>query len=160
MQLSKKSSKKVLTTPNKRKAKNKILRLTFLVPISQNPSQSATCVQQLSEMLFLRKWATTLLKSITLETGVNSLVFSWLLIKSGALKKPSTPTQSMNCWNFTFASMPKSKQTRLSMMKDVSGLKNWKMAIQKQLNFGNGSVMKVWLSSTVSTNCWTLNLTA
>ena len=100
VQLSKKSSKKVLTTPNKRKAKSKILRSTFLVPISPNPSQSATCVQQLSEMpslISLRRWATKPLKSTTLETGGNSLVFSWLLIRSGVLKKPSKPTQSMSC---------------------------------------------------------------
>ena len=160
---SKKSSRKVLTMVNRTKVKAEISQLTFLVLTLQNLSLSDTYVQPLSEMpcpISSARWATTPSRSTTWVTGASNSVSSWLLTRNGATRKPLKLTQSMNSCNSTFALMPKSKTTQPWMKKVAFGSRNWKMAIQKQQNYGNGSVTKVSLNLTVSMNCSALNLIA
>ena len=160
---SKKSSRKALTMVNRTKARAEISQLTFPVLTLQNLSLSVTCVQPLLEMpcpISSARWATIPSRSTTWVTGASNSVSSWLLTRNGATRKPLKPTQSMNSCNSTSASMLKSKTIQPWTTKVASGSRNWKMAIQKQQNSGNGSVTKVSLNLTVSMNCSALNLIA
>ncbi len=107
-------------------------------------------VQPLLEMLsnIFRKMGTCQDQPLR-WTGANNLASSWLPTKMG---------QQGGRWKLAidellqlFASMPKSGNGPTSGWRKVAfSLENWKMAIQKQQNSGNGSVTKVSLNLTAS----------